>query len=100
MIGLEHYLILSVIIFCIGLLGLLRRKNLLMLFFSTEIMLNAINLAFVSVSSYLGDITGQTVAFFVIAIAASEVAIGIALILLWFKKTRTIDLDSLKYIKG
>lgn len=100
MIGLEHYLVLSVIMFSIGILGLLRRKNLLMLFFATEIMLNAINLAFVAVSNHLGDLTGQIVAFFVIAIAASEVALGLALILLWFKKNKTINLDSLKYIKG
>ena len=99
-ITLNDYLILSTIIFMIGLFGVFKRKNLLMLFFSTEIMLNAVNIGFAAISKFHGDLTGQMFAFFIIAIAASEVAIGLGLLILWFKKHNTIDLDSLQSMKG
>ena len=82
---LNDYLILSTIIFVIGLVGVIRRKNLLMLFFSTEIMLNAVNIGLAAVSKFHGDLTGQMFAFFIVAIAASEVAVGLGLLILWFK---------------
>ena len=66
MIGLSHYLIISAIIFSIGLIGVLRRRNLLMLFFATEVMLNAVNIAFAAISHYYNDLTGQMFAFFII----------------------------------
>lgn len=97
---LSAYLILSTILFLIGMVGVIRRKNLLMLFFSTEIMLNAANIGFAAVSKFHGDLTGQMFAFFIVAIAASEVAIGLGLLILWYKKTGTIDLDSLQSMKG
>ena len=100
MITLTHYLVLAGILFAIGLLGVIRRKNLLMLFFATEIMLNAANLGFVAVSKYIGDLSGQMFAFFIIAIAASEVAVGLGLLVLWYKRKQTIDLDSLQSMKG
>ncbi|MDR1460268.1 MAG: NADH-quinone oxidoreductase subunit NuoK [Campylobacteraceae bacterium] len=100
MIGVGHYLALSGILFAIGLLGVLRRKNLLMLFFATEILLNAANVGFVAVSKFYMDISGQIFALFVIAIAASEVAVGLGLLVLWYKRTGTIDLDSLNIMKG
>ncbi len=100
MITLNSYLILSTILFSIGLLGATRRKNLLMLFFSTEIMLNAVNIAFAAISKFHGDLTGQMFAFFVVAIAASEVAVGLGLLILWFKRHNTIDLDSLQKMGG
>ncbi len=100
MITLTHYLVLAGILFAIGMLGVIRRKNLLMLFFSTEIMLNATNLGFVAVSKYIGDLSGQMFAFFVIAVAASEVAVGLGLLVLWYKRKQTIDLDSLQSMKG
>lgn len=99
-ITLNDYLVLSTIIFMIGLYGALRRKNLLMLFFSTEIMLNAVNIAFAAISKFHGDLTGQMFAFFIIAIAASEVAVGLGLLILWFKRHNTINLDSLQSMKG
>ncbi len=99
-ITLNDYLILSTIIFMIGMYGALRRKNLLMLFFSTEIMLNAVNIGMAAISKFHGDLTGQMFAFFVIAIAASEVAIGLGLLILWFKRHNTINLDSLQSMKG
>ncbi len=97
---LNDYLTLSTIIFAIGLLGVIRRKNLLMLFFSTEIMLNAVNIALVAISKFHGDLTGQMFAFFIIAIAASEVAIGLGLLILLYKRKGTISLDSIAKLKG
>jgi len=99
-IGLNEYLALSTILFSIGLLGAIRRKNLLMLFFATEIMLNAVNIGMAAISKFHGDLTGQMFAFFIIAIAASEVAIGLGLLILWFKRHNTLDLDSLQKMKG
>jgi len=99
-ITLNDYLILSTIIFMIGLYGALIRKNLLMLFFSTEIMLNAVNIGMAAISKFHGDLTGQMFAFFIIAIAASEVAIGLGLLILWYKRHNNIDLDSLQSMKG
>ena len=98
--SLNAYLILSALLFFIGMIGVLRRKNLLMLFFSTEIMLNAVNIGLAAVSKFHGDITGQMFAFFIIAIAASEVAIGLGLLILWYKKKASIDLDTLQSMKG
>jgi len=99
-IGLTHYLVLATILFSIGLIGVLRRKNLLMLFFATEILLNSVNIALVAISHYYGDYTGQLFAFFVIAIAASEVAVGLGLLVLWFKRENTIDLDIMTSMRG
>ncbi len=98
--SLNAYLILSAVLFLIGMVGVIKRKNLLMLFFSTEIMLNAVNVGFAAISKFHGDLTGQMFAFFIVAIAASEVAIGLGLLILWYKKTGTIDLDSLQSMKG
>lgn len=98
--ALEHYLIVSGILFSIGIVGILKRKNLLMLFFSTEILLNAANLGFVAVSKFYLDISGQIFALFIIAIAASEVAVGLGLLVLWYKNTSSIDLDSLCTMRG
>ena len=100
MIGLSHYLILSAILFSIGLVGVIRRKNLLMLFFATEIMLNAANVAFAAISSYHHDLSGQMFAFFIIAVAASEVAVGLGLLILLYKKYGTLDLDNFTMLKG
>lgn len=100
MIELSHYLIISGILFSIGVVGVLRRKNLLMLFFATEIMLNAANIAFAATSSYYGDLSGQMFAFFIIAVAASEVAVGLGLLIVLYKKQGTLDLDDLAVMKG
>ena len=99
-IGLSHYLVLSTILFTIGLVGVMRRKNLLLLFFSTEILLNSVNIAFAAISHYYGDLTGQMFAFFVIAIAASEVAVGLGLLIVWHKRHSSIDLDTMSSMKG
>ncbi len=100
MIGLGHYLVLASILFAIGLVGVIRRKNLLMLFFATEIMLNAANVAFAAISSYHHDLTGQMFAFFIVAVAASEVAVGLGLLILIYKKYGSLDLDDYSVLKG
>ncbi len=97
---LNSYLILSAILFTIGIVGVIRRKNLLMLFFATEIMLNAVNIGLAAISKFYGDLTGQIFAFFIIAIAASEVAIGLGLLILWFKKKNSINLDTIQNMEG
>jgi len=100
MIGLSHYLIISAILFSIGLIGVLRRRNLLMIFFATEIMLNAVNISFAASSYYYNDLTGQMFAFFIIAIAASEVAVGLGILIVLYKKYGTLDLDDLAKMRG
>ena len=84
----------------IGLIGIMRRKNLLLLFFATEILLNAVNIALAAISHYRGDYTGQMFAFFIIAIAASEVAVGLGLLIVWYKRTGRIDLDQMTSMRG
>lgn len=99
-IGLNHYLVLATILFGIGLYGVMRRKNLLMLFFATEILLNSVNIGFAAIAHYYGDITGQMFAFFIIAIAASEVAVGLGLLIVWYKRHNSIDLDEMSVMRG
>ncbi|MGB7401763.1 NADH-quinone oxidoreductase subunit NuoK [Arcobacter sp. F2176] len=98
--SLNEYLILSSLLFCLGLVGVIRRKNLLMLFFSTEIMLNAVNIGLAAVSHFHQDLTGQMFAFFIIAIAASEVAVGLGLLILLYKRKNSINLDTLQNMEG
>jgi NADH-quinone oxidoreductase subunit K len=99
-VGLEHYMMVSGILFCLGLLGVIMRRNLLVIYMGLELMLNAANLALVSMSRFNGNLDGQVVVFFVITVAAAEVAVGLALIVALYRKRRTAhveDLASLKY---
>ena len=100
MISLNHYLILASLMFILGLIGVLKRQNLIMLFFSTEILLNSANVALVAISKYLENIDGQIFAIFIIAVAASEMAVGLGLLILWYKKIGSIELESLTNMKG
>lgn len=100
MITLNYYLILSGVLFCIGLVGILKRRNLIMLFFSTEILLNSANIALVAISKFSANLNGQIAALFIIAIAASEAVVGLGLLILWYKKTGSIELESLDSMKG
>jgi len=99
-ITLSHYLVLTAILFSIGLVGVYRRKNLLLLLFSTEILLNAVNVGLAAISKFYGDLTGQLFAFFIIAVAASEVAVGLGLMIVWYKRRGTLDLDSMQSMHG
>jgi NADH-quinone oxidoreductase subunit K len=99
MIGLHHYLVVSAALFTIGLFGLLVRRNILMVLLSLELLLNAANLSFVSFSSYLGDLAGQTVVFFTMIVAAAEVAVGLAIVILLYRKKHTSDTDQVSSLK-
>ena len=100
MITLNHYLALAGILFVIGLVGVMRRQNLLMLFFATEILLNSVNVGLIAASYFLGNITGQIFAFFVIAVAAAEVAVGLGLLILLYKRKGSLDLNIIKNMNG
>lgn len=96
---LQGYLILSGILFSIGILGVLLRRNLIVVLLSIEIMLNAANLSWVAFSSFANDMDGQAASIFVIAIAACEVAIGLAISVLLFRKNNTIDTNAVSLLK-
>ena len=99
MITLHHYLVVSAALFVIGLFGLLVRRNILMVLLSLELILNAANLSFVSFSSYLGDLTGQAVVFFTMIVAAAEVTVGLAIVVLLYPKKHTTNTDELSSLK-
>lgn len=99
-VTIEWYIALSVIMFTIGALGVLLRRNALILFMSIELMLNSANLLFVAFSRYLGDLNGQVIVFFVITVAAAEVAVGLALIVAIFRTRRSINIDDINLLKG
>ena len=100
MIPISHYLIVSALLFSIGLLGLLIRRNVILILLSIEIMLNAANLNFVAGSALHGSVEGQVTAFFVMVIAAAEVAIGLAIAVLLFRSQESADTNSIKLLKG
>lgn len=98
-IPLEYYLSVSAVLFIIGMVGVLTRRNAIIIFMCIEMMLNAVNLTLVSFSAYLGDITGQIFVFFVMTVAAAEAAIGLALILALFRNKQTIYVDEVNIMK-
>ena len=100
MIPIEQVLIVSGALFSIGLLGLLLRRNLLLMLLSIELMLNAANLTLIAGSALHGNVDGQIAAFFVMVVAAAEVAIGLAIAILLFRKTESVDTDNIKWLKG
>ncbi|HSG42714.1 MAG TPA: NADH-quinone oxidoreductase subunit NuoK [Anaerolineales bacterium] len=100
MVPVEYYIILSAVLFTVGVAGVLVRRNALIIFMSIELMLNAANLAIVAFSSVIKSFSGQIFVFFVIAVAAAEVAVGLALIVEIFKSKRSIDVDQMSSLKG
>ena len=101
MIGLSHYLILAAILFTISVVGIfLNRKNIIILLMSIELMLLAVNINFITFSHYLNDIAGQIFVFFILTVAAAESAIGLAIIVLIFRNTRSINVDDLNRLNG
>jgi NADH-quinone oxidoreductase subunit K len=100
MVPVSYYIVLSAILFTIGVVGVLIRRNALIIFMSVELMLNAANLALVAFSSVHQSFSGQIFVFFVIAVAAAEVAVGLALIVEIFKSKRSIDVDQMSSMKG
>ncbi|MCB8978480.1 MAG: NADH-quinone oxidoreductase subunit NuoK [Ardenticatenaceae bacterium] len=99
-ITINWYIALSAILFSLGALGVLLRRNAIIVFMSIEMMLNAANLAFVAFARHLGDLDGQVLVFFVITVAAAEVAVGLALIVTIFRSKKSINIDEINLMKG
>ena len=99
-IPLSYYLAISAVLFIMGTLGVLIRRNPLVIFMSIELMLNAANLAFVAFARSFGVLTGQIFVFFVMTVAAAEVAVGLALIVIIFRTKHSIDVDLMNSLKG
>jgi NADH-quinone oxidoreductase subunit K len=100
MISLEYYLALALILFTCGAIGVLVRRNILFILMSIELMLNAVNLVFVSGSSYLQNLDGQIMVCFVIAIAACEAAVGLAMVIALFRRHGTVQTDHFRILRG
>jgi NADH-quinone oxidoreductase subunit K len=98
-VGLQHYLIVSGLLFCLGLLGVIVRRNLLVIYMGLELMLNAANLALVAFSRYNNNLNAQVMVFFVITVAAAEVAVGLALIVALYRKRQTAHVEDLTTLK-
>ena len=98
-VGLEHYLVVSAALFCLGLIGVIMRRNLLVIYMSLELMLNAANLALVAFSRFNNNLDGQLMVFFIITVAAAEVAVGLALIVALYRKRQSAHVEDLTSMK-
>jgi NADH-quinone oxidoreductase subunit K len=99
MLSLHSYLLLSAILFSIGTIGVLVRRNAIVIFMCVELMLNSVNLTFIAFSKYLGNIDGQIFVFFVMTVAAAEAAVGLALMIAFYKNRESIDVEDLNLMK-
>jgi NADH-quinone oxidoreductase subunit K len=99
MITVHHYLVLSAILFSLGTFGVLTRKNAIVIFMCIELMLNAVNLSFISLSHYLGNMDGQIFVLFIMAVAAAEAAVGLALMIAFFRNRESISVDDFNLLK-
>jgi NADH-quinone oxidoreductase subunit K len=97
---LSAYLVMSAVLFTIGIVGVLIRRNPLIIFMSIELMLNAVNLSFVAFSTFLDSADGQMFVFLVLTVAAAEVVVGLAIIVSIFRTRRTIDVDEMNLLRG
>jgi len=98
-VTLEHYLVVSALLFCLGLLGVIVRRNLLVIYMSLELMLNAANLALVAFSRFTNNLDSQVFVFFVITVAAAEVSVGLALIVALYRKRQSAHVEDLTTMK-
>lgn len=98
-VPLNHYIYLCAIIFTIGVIGVLTRRNAIVIFMSVELMLNAVNLLLTAFSVYSNDPSGQVFVFFIMALAAAEVAVGLAIIVMVYRNTKSIDINVLNRLK-
>jgi NADH-quinone oxidoreductase subunit K len=100
-IGIEHYIVVGTVLFVLGVLGIfLNRKNVIVILMAIELILLAVNINLVAFSSFLGDLTGQVFAMFVLTVAAGEAAIGLAILVIYFRSRGTIAVDSVDRLKG
>lgn len=98
-IGLQHYLVVSMLLFALGLLGVIIRRNLLVMYMGLELMLNAANLALVAFSRFNNNLDGQVFVFFIITVAAAEVSVGLALIVALYRRRQTAHVEDLTTMK-
>ncbi len=99
MVSLNSYLLVSAILFSLGTIGVLTRKNAIVIFMCIELMLNSVNLTFIALSRQLGNIDGQIFVLFVMTVAAAEAAVGLALMIAFFKNKESIDVDDVNMLK-
>lgn len=101
-IGLTHYLILGVMLFCVGILGLITSRNVIKVLMSIEILLNAVNINFVAFANYtdINELQGQVFAIFIMAVAAAEAALGLAILISLYRNKPTVDVEEYKMLKG
>jgi len=99
MVPISYYILLSGLVFLIGLVGVLIRRNIIIILLSIELMLNATNINFVAFSSYLGNVTGQVFVFFALTVAAAEVAVGLAIIIALYRHAASINVDDFRLLK-
>ena len=100
MVSVSHYLVLSTVVFSIGVIGVLTRRNVIIILMSIELMLNAVNLNLVAFSDRLQDLSGQAFAVFVITVAAAEAAVGLGIIISLFRNRETVNVDEIDLLKG
>jgi NADH-quinone oxidoreductase subunit K len=98
-IPISYFLILSAILFSLGVIGVVVRRNAIIIFMSIELMLNAVNLTFIAFSNYLGNVEGQIFVFMVMVVAAAEVAVGLAIIVAIYRVRETVHVDEIKLLK-
>ncbi|MCB9366600.1 MAG: NADH-quinone oxidoreductase subunit NuoK [Calditrichaeota bacterium] len=99
-VDLAHYLLLSAVLFGIGVMGVLTRKNLIIILMCVELMLNAVNLSFIALARHAADQEAQVVVFFVLCVAAAEVAVGLAILISVWRKRGTMNIDALSALRG
>jgi len=99
MISIGHYLLLSVFLFAVGMIGALTRKSAIIVFLSIELMLNAGNLAFLALARYLGQLDGAVMVFFVMAVSAAEAAVGVAIVVAFIRRNKTTNIDAANLMK-
>lgn len=99
MLPIEHYIFLSTILFCIGVAGVLLRRNAIIILMSVELMLNAVNLLLAAFSVFHNDSAGQVFVFFIMIVAAAEVAVGLAILMMIYRNTHSVDIDMLSKLK-
>ena len=99
MVSIHQYMVLSAIIFSIGTFGVLTRKNAIVIFMCIELMLNAVNLSFIALSNHLGNMDGQVFVFFIMAVAAAEAAVGLALMIAFYRNSDSIAVDDFNLLK-
>jgi len=99
MIGIDWYLVLSAVLFTIGIIGVLIRRNAIVVFMCVELMLNAVNLSLIAFSSYHGDIGGQILVFFALSVAAAEAVVGLAIIIAIFRNNLSVDITQVNLLR-